>query len=109
MKYKKIKLENNKIISVDESADVNVPMVIVEDDIEKFLFKLCYYDLRNPDNCINKSELTTEELTIPQVHGEDFANVLCSCDNCFYGRTEMAEYIINKAAQQKVFYSVWLI
>jgi hypothetical protein len=89
------------VATINYSISLDVPMVIIEDEVEKFLFKLCYYDLRNPDNCIDTSELTKEELAIPQVHSEDFANVLCSCYNCFYGETEMAEYIINKASQQK--------
>jgi len=96
---------NKVIATINHSISLDVPMIIVEDEIKKFLFKLCYYDLRNPDNCINTSELTKEELVIPQVHGKDFANALCSCDNCFYGKTEMAEYIINKATQEKNVYS----
>ena len=89
------------IATINHSIDLDIPMVIIEDEIKKFLFKLCYYDLRNPDNCIDTAELTKEELGLPQVRGEDFANDLCTCNNCFYGKTEMAEYIINKASQQK--------
>jgi len=99
-------MDAKKIIAtINHSIDKDVPMIIIENEIKKFLFKLCYYDLRNPDNCINTSELTKEELAIPQVHGKDFVNALCSCDNCFYGKTEMAEYIINKATQEKNVYS----
>lgn len=49
---------------------------------------LCYWDLRNPDGY----EPDEDEL-------EDFGNFSkkdCSCDNCFYGRTTLAEYIIKK-------------
>ena len=52
--------------------------------------KLCYYDLRNPDGI--KDNLTAEE-----IKEEGYAAVSktdCSCDNCFYGRTKLAEYIL---------------
>ena len=46
---------------------------------EEILTKLCYYDNRNPNNIL-------EECTIKPIP--------CFCDNCHYGRTEMAKYII---------------
>ena len=46
------------------------------------LEKLCYYDKRNPDShCDDEDEIIE-------------ANDFCMCDNCFYGRTKLAEYII---------------
>ena len=44
---------------------------------------LCIRDKRNP--CHNDIYLNGEEV-------EKDNN--CSCDNCFYGRTKMAEYIL---------------
>lgn len=44
------------------------------------LSKLCYYDKRNPDNC--------------SYIALDGRAVNCYCDNCFYGRTDMAEHIL---------------
>ena len=41
--------------------------------------KLCYYDPRQPDYDPENGEPTDP----------------CFCDNCFYGRHEMAEQIIN--------------
>lgn len=46
--------------------------------------KLCYYDKRNPDNIIDEFD----EDCPPQ------ANNKCFCDNCFYGRTKVANTIL---------------
>ena len=47
-------------------------------DIKEIYENLCYYDERHPDydgvNPYNKDR--------------------CCCDNCFYGRTELAKYIL---------------
>ena len=51
--------------------------------IEQVYSNLCYYDDRNPDN--NNEFIDMEEL--PLKGG-------CYCDNCFYGRTKLAEYIL---------------
>ncbi len=63
-------------------------------DIEKVKSNLCYYDKTNPDNTLDLSDLTEEELKVPQIKGEDFAHEGCCCDNCFYGRTKLATYIL---------------
>lgn len=42
---------------------------------------LCTYDLRNPDNTV--------------LYESDVKVDPCYCDNCFYGRTELAEKIIS--------------
>ncbi len=44
----------------------------------EILSRLCYYDKRNPDR--------DEEAEKP--------NKECFCDNCFYGRTKLAEHIL---------------
>jgi hypothetical protein len=52
--------------------------------------KLCNYDTRNPDGVITyltKEEIEEEGLTTK-------AKDDCACDNCFYGRTPLAKYII---------------
>lgn len=47
-------------------------------DEKDILEKLCYYDSRNPD-----------------YQGEDFKpEDKCYCDNCFYGRSELANEIL---------------
>ena len=54
---------------------------------------LCYYDTRNPDAApIEEDE---EDLRGPH-KAED-----CFCDNCYYGRTKLAEYIICRLENNK--------
>lgn len=51
--------------------------------------RLCYYDTRNPDGVttfLTKSEITDLGFTTKPKDN-------CYCDNCFYGRTLLAEYI----------------
>jgi hypothetical protein len=45
---------------------------------------LCYYDPRNPDGAGNKTGQYLKD------------SGLCMCDNCFYGRTELAEHILGR-------------
>lgn len=52
----------------------------------KILENLCYYDERNPNNDNDLNEFTKEELENKRKH--------CSCDNCYYGRTQLAEEIL---------------
>lgn len=59
-------------------------------ELNKVLENLCYYDTRNPTGYVEVStqdELATEGL------GEH-AKKGCNCDNCFYGRAQLAEYIL---------------
>lgn len=49
----------------------------------EILENLCAYDKRNPDNCL-----------VEEVVEESDRKEPCYCDNCFYGRTELAEEII---------------
>lgn len=50
-------------------------------ELAEILSNLCYYDKRNPD-CDTEDE--------NHVSGQG----KCYCDNCFYGRTKMAEEIL---------------
>lgn len=61
--------------------------------IEKAKEKLCYYDQRNPYNEINW-ESNDKEF--------DKTDKDCFCDNCFYGRTELAEIILELISEQQV-------
>lgn len=56
----------------------------------KIYSKLCYYDTRNPEGII--AFLTTEEIQEEGLTTKAKNN--CYCENCFYGRTQLAEYII---------------
>jgi hypothetical protein len=58
---------------------------------EEILSNLCYYDLRNPDGVINDDYVDDH---FASELGE-YSQVDCYCDNCFYGRTKLAEYILN--------------
>lgn len=55
-------------------------------ELNKILLNLCYYDKRNPDNDLEYLEMSEKEI-------EDKKKD-CHCDNCFYGRTELAEEIL---------------
>lgn len=48
---------------------------------------LCYYDLRNPIGIKDKEEIEDRNKK------KEIAT--CSCDNCFYGRTKLAETILD--------------
>lgn len=50
---------------------------------ETILSRLCYYDPRNPNYDKENGERKKE----------------CYCDNCFYGRTPMAEYLLQLLEQ----------
>ena len=52
--------------------------------------KLCYYDTRNPDGV--KSYMTEEEIKEEGYTATSKQD--CNCDNCFYGRTKLALYIL---------------
>ena len=45
---------------------------------------LCYYDPRNPDGAGDKTGQYLKD------------SGLCMCDNCFYGRTALAEHILGR-------------
>lgn len=60
---------------------------------EKILQSLCYYDKRNPDYLATDEEDRSAKLKT------------CSCDNCFYGRTVLAEEllrVLGEAANRRV-------
>ncbi len=51
---------------------------------KEILKNLCYYDLRNSDNCFNGEEIEDHyRWTVEE-------KIDCKCDNCFYGRTKLA-------------------
>ena len=62
--------------------------IMTEQEIKE---ELCYYDSRNPD-VVGIYGMTDEELK-EDGYG-NHAKKDCSCDNCFYGRTKMAEELL---------------
>lgn len=58
---------------------------------EEVCENLCYYDDRNPNNdndCYDKEELKQIK-----------SRKNCSCSNCFYGRTKLAEELLKYVKQ----------
>lgn len=56
---------------------------------EEVLEKLCYYDDRNPNN-----DLETYDVDDMIDLNKRIEEKWCSCDNCFYGRTNLAEELL---------------
>jgi hypothetical protein len=54
----------------------------------EILSRLCYWDERNPVGAISQEN-------------EGKRTKQCFCDNCFYGRTKLAEYILELQAKLK--------
>ena len=57
-------------------------------DKKEVLSKLCYYDRRNTEGFF--SDMTEEEIK----ENIDAIPSPCYCDNCFYGRAKLANYIL---------------
>lgn len=55
---------------------------------------LCFYDRRNPDFLI-KEEYGYDKEEVDATG--NFARKECSCDNCFYRRSKLAEQLILKS------------
>jgi hypothetical protein len=53
-------------------------------DIQEVKKKLCYYDKRNPNS----------NFEIEEIDNIKCEKGNCFCNNCFYDRTELAEYIL---------------
>lgn len=61
---------------------------------EKILQSLCYYDKRNPDCTADEEEIKSHKERLLKVSKKSAYDTKCSCDNCFYGRTELAEELL---------------
>jgi hypothetical protein len=57
-------------------------------ETEKILTSLCYYDKRNPDCSVDEETIEDHNKMLLK------KGKTCSCDNCFYGRTELAKEIL---------------
>jgi hypothetical protein len=60
------------------------------------LTNLCYYDKRNPDCSVDDEDIKDHKRSLLK------KNKTCSCDNCFYGRSDLTEQLI---LQQEISYS----
>ena len=63
----------------------------LEEAAEIDLTNLCYYDKRNPDCSLDDEDIEGHKKSLLK------KNKTCSCDNCFYGRTELTEQLILQA------------
>lgn len=59
------------------------------------LTRLCYYDERNPDGTKDIEEIQFAKKEIKR-------GAQCGCDNCFYGRTAMAEDILDHISKTTI-------
>ena len=51
---------------------------------QEILRSLCFYDKRNPDSSLDDIE----------AHNKYLKKAYCTCDNCFYGKTKLAEELL---------------
>jgi hypothetical protein len=70
-------LEESKQETLEEASEID-------------LTNLCYYDKRNPDCSADDEEIEDHKKSLLK------KNKTCSCDNCFYGRTELTEQLIRQ-------------
>lgn len=61
---------------------------------DEILESLCYYDKRNPDCVANDEDIKEHNEWLIIESKQRGYDATCGCDNCFYGRTKFAEYIL---------------
>lgn len=69
---------------------------------EEILQSLCYYDKRNPDCTLDEDELEGHNEMVIRNNQRKRTNTKCVCDNCFYGRTKLAEELLKVIATTNV-------
>jgi hypothetical protein len=80
------------LLGFDPPTDANMgrpPLNTKIMKLEDILKSLCYYDKRNPDGADDEA-IEDRKLFGPLRYGKQ-----CNCDNCFYGRTQLAEHILS--------------
>ena len=60
----------------------------------EILESLCYYDKRNPTSNVDDEDIEEHNNSLIRKSKKLGYIPDCSCDNCFYGRTKLAEYIL---------------
>jgi hypothetical protein len=89
--YSNLGIKNSYGIPLINNEELNYHLEKYTSGIDsEILSKLCYYDTRNPDCIAEDDEIEEHKKSISKT-GK------CSCDNCFYGRTKLAEQIINNS------------
>jgi len=61
---------------------------------KEILQSLCYYDKRNPDCTADDEDIEVHKAQLLRLSKKLGYNTTCSCDNCFYGRTNLAEELL---------------
>lgn len=77
----------------------------LEEAAEIDLTNLCYYDKRNPDGTVDDEDIEEHKKSLLK------KNKTCSCDNCFYGRTELTEQLIwqqERMYSEAIEFAEWL-
>ena len=104
---KHIQSKDNVIIATN-NLNIDIPKIINKID----LTKLCYYDRRNPDFFIKEEyDYDKEEV---EATG-NFAKKDCTCDNCFYGRSQLTEQLIKSqethpfSEEDMIGFAEWII
>jgi hypothetical protein len=69
---------------------------------EEILQSLCCYDKRNPDCTADDEDIEDHKARLLRVSKKLGYNKTCSCDNCFYGRTKLAEELLKVIAATNV-------
>lgn len=62
---------------------------------------LCHYDKRNPDCTADDEDIEDHKAQLLKVSKKLGYNKTCSCDNCFYGRTKLAEELLKYLPESK--------
>jgi len=63
-------------------------------EIEDILLNLCYYDKRNPYCALDDDDIEYHKTRLLKVSKKLGYDKDCSCDNCFYGRTLLANELL---------------
>lgn len=71
--------------------------------IKEILQSLCYYDKRNPDCTANDEDIEDHKTQLLKDSKRLGYNKNCSCDNCFYGRTILANELLKIIATKNEF------
>ena len=76
---------------------VSIPVLTTKLKImttDEILKSLCYYDKRNPNGTEDDEEIEYRKAQLLKASKKLGYNKTCSCDNCFYGRTKLAEELL---------------
>jgi hypothetical protein len=69
---------------------------------EEILKSLCNYDTKNPDCSLDDEDIEDHKRNLLKVSKKLGYNKSCSCDNCFYNRTILAEELLKMIATTKI-------